>query len=757
MEQLMVLPEEIKLYLASKGIWPKDIKLSISGDISLSIDYPENWIIVTSNELIILKGETQDKKTSTKKSLDRKWLNKSFEKYSLEGIENITCENMVSGGILTITVEGKYVVLCRYSGGLSRKMGQFTRLFNKTKEGKDLDEADLQDETEPKHCPKCGLLYPDQSRAICPKCLDRRSLFKRVLSYTPRYKVQITLILACMFLSTLISLISPYISGMILFDEVLKVGGKYHGRILEAVALIFIIQFASLTISIAYGRINAGITAKIIYDLKTEVFTAMQRLSLSFFSSKQTGTLMTRVNYDAEHLQYFFHDGLPYFIVNIITIIGISITLISINWALALLVLIPMPGVIMILKKMLPKLYEKYHNRYRRVSSMNATLNDALTGIRVVKAFGKEKDEVNRFTSVNEGVYDADLDIGKYSSTMFPFVSFLMGIGGIIIWGFGGWMVVKDSLTFGTLITFTAYLGMLYGPLQFMTEIVNWWSSCMNSAQRIFEILDSVPEVQEHKNPVRMGNLEGNIVLDNVTFSYEVNKPVLHDITLEIKAGEMIGLVGHSGAGKSTTTNIISRLYDVQEGKILIDGVDIKKISLKDLHNKIGMVLQDTVLFSGSIRDNIAFAKPDASFDEIIKAAKAANAHNFIMKLPDGYDTIIGKKGQDLSGGEKQRLSIARAILHDPKILILDEATSSLDTETERQIQEALSRLVKDRTTIAIAHRLSTLRNADRLVVIEQGRIKEVGTHSELVNLKGIYYKMLEQQREALKIKGVAD
>ena len=466
---------------------------------------------------------------------------------------------------------------------------------------------------------------------------------------------------------------------------------------------------------------------------------------------------MNRVNGDATNLQNFFLDGIPYFILNVIRIIGIGAIMLSINWKLAVLVLLPTPLIVYFVRKMFPKLYTLFSRRFRKNSAMNSLINDTLTGVRVVKAFGKESAEVERFKSINNEVYKVNLDVARFSTVMFPALRFIMGIGGIIIWGAGSWEVVNGDMTFGTMMTFVGYLGMIYGPLEFMTHIVDWWSNCMNSAQRIFEILDAVPDVAEAAEPVRIPEIEGNISLKNVTFSYEPNKPVLHSINLDIKAGEMIGLVGHSGAGKSTIVNLITRLYDVNEGEITIDGVNIKDIAFKDLRPQIGMVLQDTYLFTGTIAENIAYARPDASMAEIIKAAKAANAHDFIIKMPDGYDTVIGKGRNNLSGGEKQRISIARAILHNPRILILDEATASVDTETERQIQEALERLIKGRTTIAIAHRLSTLRNADRLVVVERGKIVEVGTHSELMGKEGAYYRMIQKQREALKIRGVDD
>ena len=297
----------------------------------------------------------------------------------------------------------------------------------------------------------------------------------------------------------------------------------------------------------------------------------------------------------------------------------------------------------------------------------------------------------------------------------------------------------------------------VFGPMMGLADMVQWMANTLNASNRIFEIIDSVPEVKNSDSPVSIPYIEGHVEMRDVTFSYEINKPVLHGITVDVKPGEMIGLVGHSGAGKSTITNLITRLYDINDGEILIDGIPIKEIEIKDLRRQIGMVLQDTYLFIGTIAQNIAYAKPDASEEEILLAAKAANAHDFITKLPDGYDTIVGVGGHDLSGGEKQRLSIARAILHNPRIFILDEATSAVDTETERLIQEAMERLVKGRTTFAIAHRLSTLRNADRLMVIEKGKLVELGTHEELYKLKGIYYELHRKQKEALKLRGVED
>lgn len=764
MERLEALPEYIKTALARHEIQPADVQLLVSSDLSTEGEFCEIWLGITPDRFFTLKGRENDENSMMPEGVIHKkkiktstWEEEDFQGYSLEQIEKYTAEGLASSGMLTLHYNGEDKVVCRYTNRMSHKINLFVKLANILKEGRELTEADFQDDRAQAFCPKCGRLYPDAERKICPKCLDRRSLFLRVLSYIPRYKLQITLILICMLANSGFNLVIPYLGGNILFDEVLGPNGKYKGKILEVILLFAAFKAAATGVGILYGRINAGMTSKVVYDLKSEVFTAMQRLSLSFFTNKQTGNLMTRINNDANHLQYFFHDGLPYFIVNILNLVGIGIILFIMNWKLTLIVLIPSPLVVLFIKKMFPKLWRLFGRQFRKASQMNTLINDTLTGMRVVKAFGKESSEVNRFQNVNTGVYSVQMNTSNLIATMFPLMHLGMSVGAISVWAFGGIMVARGEITFGTLITFQNYIWMVYGPLEFLTNAVHWWSSCMNSAQRIFEIVDAVPEVAESHSPVPMPHMKGSIHLDNVSFEYEPNKPVLHQINLDIQAGEMIGLVGHSGAGKSTIINLISRLYDTKEGAIRIDGVNIRDIAVKDLRSQISIVLQDTFLFMGTVAQNIAYAKPDATLEEIIAASKAANAHDFILRLPEGYDTKIGAGGQGLSGGEKQRLSIARAILHNPRILILDEATSSVDTDTEQQIQEALERLVKGRTTIAIAHRLSTLRNADRLVVIEKGKLMEAGTHVELMKKRGAYFKLIEKQREALKIKGVAE
>lgn len=675
------------------------------------------------------------------------------QSWELDSLQELKVQHLVGSIMLLGKIDDTEIVLLRGSLGQAREYQVFaqtvnTKITGKTQESR-WDQID-------DRCPKCNRLYPDPARPVCPRCLDKRSLFKRVLALTPPYSKKIALMVFLMISSSLVGLIPPYLGGRIFYDEVLKQGGKYSDRLGLVVLLMFLAELLILLLNVGQGRVNAKVAAQIAFDLKTQVFTAMQRLSLKFYNHQQTGSLMTRVNNDANHLQSFFHDGLPYFIVNSLRLVGVTVILVAMDWQLALMVLIPVPIIVFGIVKIRPILWRFYTKRWRASSRLNSVVNDSLSGVRVVKAFGKEDLEIERFSQRNERVFRVNQEVGKLTSTVFPAMSYFMSIGSLVIWGFGGWRVVKGSLTFGTLMAFTGYLWMLYGPLEFMTRVVEWWSSSMNSAQRIFEIIDSPEVLWQPEEPVRLKKLKGSVEARDVTFGYEEGKPVLENVSFKVEPGEMIGLVGRSGAGKSTIINLISRLYDPTSGQILIDGVDAREIDQKDLRRQIGMVLQETFLFRGTVYDNIAYARPDASPEEVMEAAKIANAHDFIIELPDGYETILGERNINLSGGERQRIAIARAVLHNPQILILDEATASIDTETEALVQEALERLVEGRTTFAIAHRLSTLRQADRLFVLDKGKLVEVGTHEELLRQKGVYHMLFTTQRNALSLVGVA-
>lgn len=708
--------------LESLGISADNVKAYLKTDMSLPYSFGDTFLCAFPDSVCVLYE-------------DGRFLLKKYSELS-----EIYVDSYVSSGMIIISSEREQIPVASFSLKVSAQVEWFVSTVRKLMNGEEPEENSCVTEDRFSYINK-----------------GRKKLFFRVLSYVPRYKKHLVAMISIIILSTLINLLPPYLSGTVLYDYVLNPEGKFAGQLFPLVALLVTISLITVLLGILLGRIGAVLSGNIIYDIKTEVFTSMQKLGMSFFSSKRTGNLLNRINSDALDIQYFLNDGLPNFIINAATICAIGLFLFIVNPLLSVSVLIPVPIIALIIKKS-ARIFKKikWHS-WRRSSALNSIINDTLMGVRVVKAFGKEQSEIERFSEASRLLSENRIREGVAAAKVFPLLSWIMSLGGLIVWGLGGSQVIRGQLTFGELMSFVGYLSLLYAPVNFLVKTFDWWTACMNSAQRIFEVIDRKTDVPESETPVVMENIKGNIELRNVTFSYEPNRPVLKNVSFSVNCGEMVGLVGHSGAGKSTITNIITRLYDVNDGEVLIDGVNVKDISFKSLRNSIGMVLQDTFLFTGSIAENISYGKPDASIEEIVDAAKKAYAHEFITALPDGYDTVIGKGAADLSGGEKQRISIARAILMNPAILIFDEATSSLDTKTEQQIQKAMEYLVKGRTTIAIAHRFSTLKNADRLIVVENGCIVESGSHDELFEkTDGVYSKMAHMQLDALKMNSLS-
>ncbi|MHB8961755.1 MAG: ABC transporter ATP-binding protein [Saccharofermentanales bacterium] len=766
-EKFGVPPDSIKEILHNLGIDPASVVSCIHTDRDGELNPADGYVFFTPDTLYVMYLPSKRPGVSGgSRGVDLL----SADEFLIAGLTGVSIFPQINGGLLVLESESGDRPAAAFSNTWLKAFYKQKELLQKVIKKEELKEEDFIDNEQRQICPRCKNAFPEEGRRVCPKCLDRRSLFIRVLGYFRPYFGQFLLIMLLILCHGAVGAVLPYLSGKVLYDNILdkrSLTGPFGflGSMEPVVALavlagtIFAVRLLQQLLGALQGRMVAGIAPKAALGIKTDIYRSMQRLTIGFFNQRQTGGLLTRIQSDATEVMYFFIDGLPYLLVNTVLIVVASAVMFSMNWLLALFALFFIPVLFFMSYKMIPRLWHLHGKRHRSVRNMNSAVSDNLTGARVVKAFGQESSETKRFDRINNRVRDAELDLVNYDNRFFAAYAGIETISALIIWGIGSWFVLNRTfgMTYGALIAFVGYATMLNGPLDFMSFIFRWWSMSMNCAQRVFEIIDAVPEVFEAADPVRKERFDGSIDIRNVSFSYTPNKQVLDDISFSIKAGEYFGIVGQSGAGKTTLINLISRFYDPKEGEILIDGIPIRELAFSDLRKNIAIVSQDSYIFSGTVAENIAYAKPDCDFNDIVSAATSASAHDFIMKLPHGYDTTIGHGAKDLSGGEKQRISIARAILANPKILILDEATASVDTHTEQKIQRSLDNLVKGRTTISIAHRLSTLRDADNLIVIENGKIVEQGCHEELKKKRGVYFKLLQLQTKALAIKGAED
>jgi ATP-binding cassette, subfamily B, bacterial len=603
-------------------------------------------------------------------------------------------------------------------------------------------------------CDKCDRFIPAWSD-VCQACMSRRKILFRLLDFVKPNKGRAIAAFLVALTMTTMGMITPSLSKPLTDDGLGAATGKSadFSVVLTIVGLMAGLLLLNCIGQWAQLRLSMEVARRMARSVRHTVYEHLHKLSLSFFAKRQTGSLITRVTNDTERLWSFVATVAIDMVLSLLTIVGVGLCLFLWNWKLAMCALIPIPLMAFLTVIFHKRLRRSFRQQWHRFAQMTAVVADALPGVRVIKAFSQEKREVDRFEEKSTALFNEESNYIRGVRSIFgPIMMLCTGMGTLIIWIVGGWMLAngKDGMTVGTIVMFQLYMGMFLRPIHQIAHMDDQLNRAATSAQRIFEILDSSPDIYSSENSRPAHAIEGAIELQNVSFSYDGVHKVLKNINLSIKPGEMIGLAGPSGGGKTTTVNLISRFYDVQEGAILIDGVDVRDYDVAPMRQKIGVVLQEPFLFHGTICENIAYGNPDATLDDIINAARAANANDFIVGFPDGYDTMVGERGQSLSGGERQRISIARAILSNPAILILDEATSSVDTETEELIQQALDTLTENRTTIAIAHRLSTLRKADRLVILEKGEMAEQGTHEELANKEGgIYAKLLNMQQKS--------
>jgi subfamily B ATP-binding cassette protein MsbA len=569
------------------------------------------------------------------------------------------------------------------------------------------------------------------------------NVFLRLLRYLKPYWRWVVMSVVCLLFLTILNLLPPLFQKQII-DEVI---GK---RLLDRLSLLILglIGVYALTRLLNFGEqyLRHVLGERFILDFRVLLYDYLQRLSISFFENQQTGEIMSRITNDVNALEDFVTHSVGFLIIDLLRLVGTAAILFAVDWQLALLTLFPVPILAVAMRLFNTRVRPIYRQIRDRLGDINAELQDNISGIRVIQAFGQERHELDRFSRRSTRYYEERVKGIRYWATFFPAMGFVASLGMVIVLGFGVYRVFSGALTLGGLVAFISYVSSFYEPINRLVQVDNIVQQAIAAGERVFELLDTVPEIEDVPDAIELPAVQRAIAFEGVSFRYGTGEEVLRDVSFQMQPGQVVALVGPSGAGKTSIANLIPRFYDPISGRVTVEGYDVRKVKLASLRRQVAVVLQDTFLFNGTVRDNVAYGKPDAGEDEMIAAAEAAYAHEFIVNLPQGYDTEIGERGVKLSGGQKQRLALARAILTDPRILILDEATSSVDAEAEYLIQQALEKVLQGRTALVIAHRLSTIRHADKIIALEDGRIVEVGDHRELLARGGLYSQMYRRQ-----------
>lgn len=714
------------------------VQLYALADLNSAMELSETWVALGPTHIALASRR------------DDTWQIDSFWRSRIRGIHTapgLSCT--------TVTLLGDpgqpALAVFRYSNRQRRAFENILFVLEEARPGREGREVD------PDETYASGVAGPIRD-AQALVAANEMAVIWRLLGYLKPYRWRVGIGLTAAAAITLLSLVPPYLAGF-LIDQVIR--PVQDGRLAQAevlgIAWIAVSSIAAvIVIRQLFGfvrlRTMSVLGEYVARDLRTSLYEHLQRLSLSFYSRKKTGSIITRVSSDTDRLWEFLAFGVVDVSLSAVMLLGLGGVLISLDWRLGLVMVIPVPVMCLLIWWHGRRMNSLFARAWRKWSRLNDVLSDTIPGMRVVKAFNQERRENTRFQSRNADATQVFTRVHETWTLFWPALMLLVHGLTIAVWTLAlprllGDRMASSSLSAGTFVSFLLYMAMFVGPIEVIGQMARILNRATTSAHRIFEVLDTEPEVVDVVEPVRLEPIAGNVSFNNVTFGYDGVRQVIRGVSFDVHAGEMIGLVGPSGGGKSTITNLVARFYDVTGGTIRIDGVDLRDLDTGHYRRQIGMVLQDPYLFHGSVVENIRYGVPDAPIEHVVEAARAANAHDFVCRLPNGYDTMVGERGHNLSGGERQRVSIARAILTDPRILILDEATSAVDTETEAKIQEAIDRLIRGRTVFAIAHRLSTLRRADRLFVIEDGRITEAGTHAELLNDPASTYRMLYEMQ----------
>lgn len=746
MSLLQDLTPEVATILANYNIQKDQIRLCTDTDIDNFGRYRRRWLVATDQEIFVL---TEANPPTVDVHL------------RYEQIQEVRCQSTVGSGLLQTLVEGCWIDLLRYSNRMADRFGKVAKKLEQRLKGLPLV-IHREDEVDPRRCSQCGLMLQFVGDT-CPRCVSRGAVLTRMWQLMKPYRVAAMLVMLLLILGIGLDLVAPQLTrylvdhilpgskeAAIRFQQEPVVFRKHLIMLLEVVCVLAVVQSLRMGVNMLNGWLGSRIGTSITGQMRQRLFEHLQQLSVAYYDRQQVGSLVGRVAYDTEALHGFVNQLTGGFLFQLLMLVGVGVMMFTINIKLALFTLIPAPFVIGGSLIFWQYIYPRYYKFWDAGSKQAGILSGILSGIRVVKAFGQEHREIERFANASAYLTTCRRNVDYAVNTFNPLMGIVFQLGGWIVWFIGGRDVLAGMMSLGELIAFFGYLAMFYGPLGTLSQFTNWLTQFATQAHRIFEILDIPAEILDPSQPQHIQPIKGDILFEKVYFGYQRHSPVMQDINLHIPAGQMIGVVGKSGSGKTTLVNLLCRFYDVDEGAVKIDGVDIRRVPLAELRSQIGVVLQEPFLFRGSIWDNITYGKPDACFEKVVAASKAANCHDFIMRTAHGYDTWLGERGAGLSGGERQRISIARVLLTNPRILILDEATSNVDAESEAAIQEALAELIKGRTTIAIAHRLSTLRRAERIIVMDQGRIAEAGTHEELIAKDGIYARLLRIQGQKL-------
>lgn len=756
------LPPDLKRGLAAEGVDPSRAWLCAETDLNLSGSYERVYLLAFDERLVTAAAPRDGFQKHVRMTIPK------------ESIAETRTRQGIGGGFLEACIDGVFVELLAYSNARADTFHKAAKKLEDWVKGIRVY-VGPEDDEDPRKCPNCGMTLEFRGD-ICRRCINQGAVASRVVRLMKPYAGLAAVMLALLLAILVLQMVPPRLVGMLidnvvsvktgssesltlplpLWDRVSRVvlatrpGLDVHLLgLLFLVAVLFVTQLAIGCFNVVNGRLVSFVGTQITSDLRKSLFRRLHSLSVDYYDRHSVGSLVSRVSYDTEAMKDFVRQAVQGLLAQMLVLIITGVMLFSISWRLALWTLLPAPIVTLSSTFYWRRIYPRYYRVWEGWSRMTSSLSSILSGIRVVKAFGQEGREEGRYARTNDYVRDSTRGVEYTTSVFNPIMALVFGLGGLIVWVVGGKAVLEgQGLTLGGLMAFISYLSMFYAPMTNLSQLTDWVTRFLTAAQRVFEILDTSPQVVASARPRRLQRVEGHIVFDHVTFGYNRHEPVIKDVSFEIGPGEHLGIVGKSGSGKTTLINLMARFYDVDEGRILVDGEDVREIEPDDLRRSIGIVLQEPFLFRGTIFANITYGNLEASPELVLSAAKAANAHDFIIRHPQGYDTYIGERGAGLSGGERQRVSIARALLYDPRVLVLDEATSNVDTESEQLIQEALARFTRGRTTIAIAHRLSTLKTSDRIVVMENGQVEEVGTHEELLALGGLYHRLVKIQTE---------